>query len=162
MHSSRVKGLMCELTPTENSFSDYWLSQANHVLSQLEIPPKHEVCFHVYEITYFLRFSGPVENLPEGYLFLCPLADLRSNDGTWLTTTECPVYWSLDPAGGSRLCPEDASRLGFPSFEFKMDVYGSSWPENVYAALSRFHMAKEFDPNSQDIARHLGHPLYEL
>ncbi|KAJ7104851.1 hypothetical protein C8R44DRAFT_564569, partial [Mycena epipterygia] len=112
--------------------------------------------------TYYLEFSGPLENIPEGYLFLWPLEDFRSNNGTWLATPECPAYWSLDPSGGNRLCPEDASRLGFPSFEFKMDVHVFSWPENVYAALSRFHTGKGFDPNSQDIARHLGHPLYEV
>ncbi|KAJ7104868.1 hypothetical protein C8R44DRAFT_559322, partial [Mycena epipterygia] len=71
-------------------------------------------------------------------------------------------YWSLDPTGGSRLCPEDTSRLGFPSLEFKIEVHAFSWPENVYAALSRFHAGKGFDPNSQDIARHLGHPIFEL
>ncbi|KAJ7104875.1 hypothetical protein C8R44DRAFT_561038, partial [Mycena epipterygia] len=156
-----------------------WLSQANHVFSQLAIPPKHEDCCKyspcyrldgpkscapvlVDGITYYLRFSGPVENLPEGYFFLCPLEDLRSNDGAWLATTEHPAYWSLDPTGGIRLCPEDASRLGFPFFEFKITVLVFSWPENVYAGFSRFHAGKGFDPNSQDIARHLGHQIYEL
>ncbi|KAJ7094186.1 hypothetical protein C8R44DRAFT_718600 [Mycena epipterygia] len=43
-----------------------------------------------------------------------------------------------------------------------MDVYMLSWHQSVYEALSRFYAGKGFDPNSQDIARHLGYPLYEL
>ncbi|KAJ7104845.1 hypothetical protein C8R44DRAFT_550953, partial [Mycena epipterygia] len=112
--------------------------------------------------TYYLEFSGPLENIPEGYLFLWPLEDFRSNNGTLLATPECPAYWALDPSGGRRLYPENASNLGFPSLQFTMEAEVSSWPENVYKALSRFHAGKGFDPNSQDIARHLAHPLYEL
>ncbi|KAJ7104860.1 hypothetical protein C8R44DRAFT_564882, partial [Mycena epipterygia] len=102
------------------------------------------------------------ENVPEGYLFLCPLEDFQSNDGTYLATPELPAYWSLNPTGGSRLRPEDASRLGFQSFTLKLEAHGKSWPENVYAALGRFHAGKGFDPNSQDVAQHLGHPIFEL
>ncbi|KAJ7104834.1 hypothetical protein C8R44DRAFT_332454 [Mycena epipterygia] len=164
MHSSLIDGPIVRIlsTTTDYLLQGGWLSQANHVLSQLAIPPKHEDCLLVYHIIYWLRFLGPVENLPEGYLFLCPSEDLRSKDGAWLATTECPAYWSLDPSGSDSLVPEDASRLGFLSFEFKMEVHVQSWHEDVYAALSRFHAGKGFDLNSQDVARHLGHLLYEL
>jgi hypothetical protein len=43
-----------------------------------------------------------------------------------------------------------------------MKVHLLSWPESVYEGLSRFHAAKGFDPNGQDLARHLGQPLYEI
>ncbi|KAJ7104838.1 hypothetical protein C8R44DRAFT_332464 [Mycena epipterygia] len=164
MHSSLIDGSSVQIlsTTTNYSLQDAWLSQANHVFSQLAIPPKHEDCLLVECITYWLTFSGPLQNIPEGYLFLCPLEDFQSNNGTRLATPECPAYWSFDPAGGSRLCPEDASNLGFPSLEFNMDVHVRSWHENVYAALSHFHAGKGFDPNSPDIARHLGYPIFEL
>ncbi|KAJ7104863.1 hypothetical protein C8R44DRAFT_746126 [Mycena epipterygia] len=151
MHSSLINGSSVRIlsTTTNYSLQDAWLSKANHVFSQLATPPKHEDCC-------------PLQNIPEGYLFLCPLEDFQSNNGTRLATPECPAYWSFDPAGGSRLCPEDASNLGFPSLEFNMDVHVRSWHENVYAALSRFHVGKGFDLNSQDIARHLGYPIFEL
>ncbi|KAJ7078360.1 hypothetical protein C8R44DRAFT_565748, partial [Mycena epipterygia] len=100
-------------------------------------------------------------NLPEGYLCLCPLEDLQDCDGKWLQNPEYPAYWSLDPYGSQRLGSEEASSLGFPSLEFEMKVWMKYWPESVYTALSCFHAAKGFDPNSQDLARHLGHPLYE-
>ncbi|KAJ7104842.1 hypothetical protein C8R44DRAFT_886878 [Mycena epipterygia] len=159
LHSSHVEGV---IWATFDAPESCWLSQANHVFSQLEILPKHEDWFLVYSIVYWLTFSGPLENIPTGYLFLCPSEDLRSNDGAWLATTECPAYWSLDSAGGSRLCPEDATRLGFPSFALTSEARVSSWDEDAYVALSRFHSGKGFDPNSQDIARHLGYPIFEL
>ncbi|KAJ7104858.1 hypothetical protein C8R44DRAFT_715545 [Mycena epipterygia] len=161
MHSSQIiRPIVWTLsTNTNYPLKFTWLSQANHVFSQLAIP---EDCFLVHCIVHRLSFSGRAEDLPEGYLFLCPFEDLRSTDGTWLATTECPAYWSLDPAGGSRLRPEDASNLGFLSFTLTSEAQGYSWPENMYAALSRFHAGKGFDPNSQDIARHLGYPIFEL
>ncbi|KAJ7696339.1 hypothetical protein B0H16DRAFT_1265423, partial [Mycena metata] len=61
-----------------------------------------------------------------------------------------------------RLSTEEATQLGFPSFQLTTQVYGYSWDTSVYAGLPQFHQAKGFDPESQDIARHLGQPLYEL
>ncbi|KAJ7079701.1 hypothetical protein C8R44DRAFT_654024 [Mycena epipterygia] len=111
---------------------------------------------------YQLSFSGPSEKLPEGYLFLCPMEDLRDDGSRWLRSPEFPAYWSLDPSGSQSLSPEEASSLGFPTLKFEMLVSVTSWDESVYAALSRFHAAKGFDPNSQDLARHLGKSPYEL
>ncbi|KAF7353337.1 hypothetical protein MSAN_01521900 [Mycena sanguinolenta] len=37
-----------------------------------------------------------------------------------------------------------------------------SWDNSVYEGLRRFHQGKGFDPDSQDLARHLGYPLFEL
>ncbi|KAJ7133136.1 hypothetical protein C8R44DRAFT_557341, partial [Mycena epipterygia] len=101
------------------------------------------------------------KNLPEGFLFLCPLEDLRDDDGRFLRHPECPAYWSFDPSGMQRLSREEVSVFGFPSLEFKMVVYAYCWDQAVYAALSRFHAGKGFHPTSQDLARHLGQPLYE-
>jgi hypothetical protein len=33
---------------------------------------------------------------------------------------------------------------------------------DVYAGLRQFHRAKGFDPDSQDVACHLGYPIYQL
>ncbi|KAJ7438188.1 hypothetical protein B0H11DRAFT_2254776 [Mycena galericulata] len=40
-----------------------------------------------------------------------------------------------------------------------MDVSGVSWDSSIYVGLRQFHEAKGFDPDSQDAALHLGHPL---
>ncbi|KAJ7340668.1 hypothetical protein DFH08DRAFT_704431, partial [Mycena albidolilacea] len=42
------------------------------------------------------------------------------------------------------------------------EIRGRSWDASVYTGLRQFHQAKSFDPDSQDVARHLGHPLLEL
>ncbi|KAJ7095007.1 hypothetical protein C8R44DRAFT_536805, partial [Mycena epipterygia] len=51
--------------------------------------------------------------------------------------------------------------LGFPSVEFKMKAWTRTWDENVYAGLQQFHHGKGFDPDTQDVARHMGVVLYE-
>ncbi|KAJ6462835.1 hypothetical protein C8R45DRAFT_791769, partial [Mycena sanguinolenta] len=72
------------------------------------------------------------------------------------------AYWSLDPSGVHRLSLKEATQLGFPSFEFTTKAEGCSWDSSVYEGLRQFHEARGFDPYSQDIARHLGHPLFQL
>jgi hypothetical protein len=37
-----------------------------------------------------------------------------------------------------------------------------SWNSGVYKGLRQFHKAKGFDPDSQELARHLGHSLFKL
>jgi hypothetical protein len=43
-----------------------------------------------------------------------------------------------------------------------MTIYGMSWDASIYTGLRQFHRAKGFDPDSQDVARHLGKPIYQL
>ncbi|KAJ7658920.1 hypothetical protein B0H17DRAFT_1020974 [Mycena rosella] len=57
---------------------------------------------------------------------------------------------------------EEAGRLGFPSFELEVEIEGVSWDESVYTGLRKFHQAKGFDPDSQNIALELGYPLFEI
>ncbi|KAF8145886.1 hypothetical protein K438DRAFT_1608878, partial [Mycena galopus ATCC 62051] len=71
-------------------------------------------------------------------------------------------YWSLDPTGVQRLNTDEAKRLGFPLLTFKREISGFSWDRDVYAGLRQYHEAKGFDPNTQELARHLGFPLYQL
>ncbi|KAJ7622534.1 hypothetical protein FB45DRAFT_1032196 [Roridomyces roridus] len=59
------------------------------------------------------------------------------------------------------LSDEEALRLGFPSIEMEIDVEGCSWDSSVYEGLRKFHKAKGFDPDSQEVAIHVGDPLYE-
>jgi hypothetical protein len=57
---------------------------------------------------------------------------------------------------------EDATALGFPSILLSTDVRGWSWDDSVYTGLRQFHQAKGFDPDSQDVARHLEDPIYQV
>ncbi|KAJ7658911.1 hypothetical protein B0H17DRAFT_1096524 [Mycena rosella] len=123
-----------------------WLAQANHIFHRLGITSNHN--------DYVLH--------PPGYLFLCALEDLQADSPSRFRLSECPAYWSLDPTGDERLSVEEAERLGFPNPEFKMEVRGWSWDERVYNGSRQFYQAKGFDPESQDIARELGLPLFEI
>lgn len=57
---------------------------------------------------------------------------------------------------------EDATEIGFPSIEFWISIVGYYWDASSYAGIRQFHEAKGFNPDSQDVARHLGHELYQL
>jgi hypothetical protein len=96
-----------------------------------------------------------------GYLFVCPEEDLQIGTSSF-KWPDCPAYWSLDPSGAERFSTEDATTLGFPILQFSIQVRGHSWDASVYAGLHQFYGAKGFDPDSQDVARYLGCPLYYL
>ncbi|KAJ7111774.1 hypothetical protein C8R44DRAFT_985271 [Mycena epipterygia] len=95
--------------------------------------------------------------------------------GTWLSQAnyifsrlqitsnyENYAYWSLDPSGVGRLSMAEATQLGFPWIQLTTGIYGASWDASVYAGLRQFHQAKGFDPESQDVARHLKCRLFQL
>ena len=98
---------------------------------------------------------------PDGYLFVCPPEDFQTGEHS-LQWPDYPAYWSLDPSGAARLSTEDAKILGFSTLHIETVVSGYSWDNSVYDGLRRFHWGKGFDPESQEVAIHLGYPLYEL
>ncbi|KAJ6566376.1 hypothetical protein B0H19DRAFT_1257601 [Mycena capillaripes] len=96
---------------------------------------------------------------PTGFLFLCPEKDFQIGPSSFCWP-DFPAYWSLDPSGVERLSAEEATGFGFPSLELKTKIWGYSWDPSVYAGIRKFHQAKGFDPESQDVARHLERPLF--
>ncbi|KAJ6555876.1 hypothetical protein B0H19DRAFT_1262014 [Mycena capillaripes] len=112
-------------------------------------------------ISFNIVISGTGEDCPAGFLFLCPTDDFRTGPFSFCCP-ECPAYWSLDPLGVERLTTEQATELGFPSLQLKTRIVTRSWDASVYAGLRQLHKAKGFDPDSQDVARYLGDPLYQL
>ncbi|KAJ7315745.1 hypothetical protein DFH08DRAFT_653076, partial [Mycena albidolilacea] len=101
------------------------------------------------------------EEPPACFLFLYPQKDFKTGPSSY-RWPDCPTYWSLDPSGADRLSTEAATRLGFPSFHCTTEIRGQSWDASVYEGLQKFHQGKGFDPYTQDLARHLRYPLYEL
>ncbi|KAJ7340597.1 hypothetical protein DFH08DRAFT_811810 [Mycena albidolilacea] len=137
-----------------------WLSQANHVFSRLGITSNFEDYVQLFYIFVEIMVSPTIPDPPEGYLFLCPPEQFYiGSSSKW---PECPAYWSLHPSGIERLSWEDAARLGFPRIGILEYAQGHSWDSSVYEGLRQFHQAKGFDPDSQELALHLGQPLYEL
>ncbi|KAF8130029.1 hypothetical protein K438DRAFT_863585 [Mycena galopus ATCC 62051] len=139
-----------------------WLAQANHIFTRLRITSNYEDFWIVGRIKYCLRISGNANDIPAGFLFMCPLLDLQANSSTQFRRPECPAYWSLDPSGTHRLSAVDAGELGFPPITLTMQVQRWSWNESVYAGIRRLHEGKGFDPDSQDVARTLGYRLLQV
>ncbi|KAJ7017087.1 hypothetical protein C8F04DRAFT_480958 [Mycena alexandri] len=138
-----------------------WLSQANHVFHRRQITFNLDNYVFVHTVAFGLTIPTIKEGMPPGYLFLCPEKSFET--GPWsFKWPDCPAYWSLDPSGAERLSVEDAASLGFPPLQLSTMVEGQSWDDSVYTGLNQFHRDKGFDPESQDVARHLGEPLYQV
>jgi hypothetical protein len=112
-------------------------------------------------IHFGIVISASIQDRPTGLLFLCPGKDFR-NGSSSVGWPDWPAYWSLNPSGVDRLSTKEATWLGFPPLRLTTTLRGRSWDTGVYAGLRQFHEAKGFDPEIQDIARHLGLPLCEL
>ncbi|KAJ6536323.1 hypothetical protein B0H19DRAFT_1382981, partial [Mycena capillaripes] len=98
---------------------------------------------------------------PDGYLFLCPPKNFETELSSY-RWPDVPFYWSLHSSGAERLSMEDAVDLGFPSLRLSTEMMATSWPASLYARLRQLHRANDFDPDSQVVAPHFGHPLYQL
>ncbi|KAJ7901341.1 hypothetical protein B0H13DRAFT_2515923 [Mycena leptocephala] len=98
------------------------------------------------------------------YLFLFPpQADVV--DGQLLVTNPLNTekyYWAFDPAGLDRLTHDMAEDFGLTTVEFFMRVLGGSWDEHDYDMIRDFHVAKGFDPYTQDAAIAMGYPLIDI
>ncbi|KAJ7714431.1 hypothetical protein B0H16DRAFT_1742624 [Mycena metata] len=138
-----------------------WLSQANHIFKCLQITSNFSDHVLLSTISIHLQIQPILETIPTGYLFLCPPNHFRTGSASF-TSPDYPAYWSLDSSVVERLSAEEAMHLGFPSFEFKSRVSGLYWEDKIYAGLRQFHASKGFDPDNQDLACHLGYPLYRL
>ncbi|KAJ7846080.1 hypothetical protein B0H14DRAFT_2773319 [Mycena olivaceomarginata] len=140
-----------------------WLGQANHIFSSLQIRSHHNQYVVVNRATFMCVFSPTTRSSfpSQGWLFVCPDDQLRSGPCSF-RWPDYATYWSRDPFGAVRLSTEEAEEAGFPLIKLEIRVGGRAWDTIDYAALWRFHQAKGFVPNSQEIARHLGHPLYQL
>ncbi|KAF8214429.1 hypothetical protein K438DRAFT_1926902 [Mycena galopus ATCC 62051] len=109
-----------------------------------------------------LHLLGPIENLPPGYLFLCPLAEFETDIPGCFAVPDCRAYWSLDPSGAEWLGAEQARTLGLPDINSWVEVWGKYWNSSDYDGICQFHKAKGFDPYSQDVAIELGYPLFQV
>ncbi|KAJ6464491.1 hypothetical protein C8R45DRAFT_1024191 [Mycena sanguinolenta] len=141
-----------------------WLAQANCIFAELEEEAHVENYVCVNHIEFRLRIAEK-HHIPEGYLFVCPPQDFRTGikpQGHLYQWPACPAYWSLDPSGADRLGTEDARILGFPTIHIETIIFGESWDRRVYQGLRRFHEGKGLDPESQEVARRQGYPLYEV
>ncbi|KAF7353216.1 hypothetical protein MSAN_01509300 [Mycena sanguinolenta] len=168
--SRRIRTITLEL---RLSFGPYeaqkaWLAQANHIFAKLQEREHVENYVCICNVRFILQ-CVPIANKldidPQGYLFVCPPGDFRTDNKAHANLYQwpvCPAYWSLNLSGADHLSTEDARMLGFPAIHIETVVDGLSWHRSVYEGLRRFHEGKGFDPESREVARRLGYPLYEV
>ncbi|KAJ7807833.1 hypothetical protein B0H14DRAFT_2871845 [Mycena olivaceomarginata] len=72
------------------------------------------------------------------------------------------LYWSLDPAGNTRLSLEECDSLGIPRLRLYFTRAARCWREYHYNAICDFTRAKGFDPRTFDLCQSLGFPLAEM
>ncbi|KAJ6522883.1 hypothetical protein B0H19DRAFT_1277168 [Mycena capillaripes] len=138
----------------------YWLSQASYIFNRLKLESAWDNHCLVIGVQFCVKLSQNKEDAPASYLFLCAVEDLQTGPSSF--APDPPAYWSLDPSGTERLSMEDARNRGFPIPQFCTNIHTKSWDDSVYVGLRQFHRAKGFDPDTQDVARHLGYPLYQV
>ncbi|KAF7334332.1 hypothetical protein MSAN_02378000 [Mycena sanguinolenta] len=164
--SRRIRTLKLELRLSFWSYAAQkaWLAQANHIFVELQEREHIENYVCVYQVLFTLRVGNDHHIDPKGYLFVCPAQDFRigPENANLYQWPACPAYWSLDPFGAARLSTQDAESLGFPAIHIETIIAGESWYRSVYEGLRRFHEGKGFDPDSREVARQLGYPLYEV
>ncbi|KAJ6526071.1 hypothetical protein B0H19DRAFT_582797 [Mycena capillaripes] len=140
---------------------EYWLSQANYIFSRFKPLSAYGDYYVVEFINFYIRILSTRKEPPTGYLFLCPVMNFQMGPSSF-AWPDFPAYWSLDPSGAQRLRPKDARNRGFPTMEFRTEIWTKFWDSSVYAGLRQFHRGKGFEPDSQGVAQNLGYPLYEL
>ncbi|KAJ7901320.1 hypothetical protein B0H13DRAFT_773067 [Mycena leptocephala] len=98
------------------------------------------------------------------YLFLFP--PQVEVVGNLITVTNPPdterYYWAFDPAGLNQLTHDVAEDFGLPTVEFSTNLWGGKWDEHDYDMIRDFHIAKGFDPYTQDVAIAMGYPLIDI
>ncbi|KAJ7616605.1 hypothetical protein FB45DRAFT_230788 [Roridomyces roridus] len=138
-----------------------WMNQANYIFNRHQITSEHQRYVYLKSVVFQLRFDRDPRDGPRGYLFLCPATDFQV--GPWeFRWPRCPAYWSLDETGEERLSEEDACHLGFPAISCTTEIWGLSWLSSVYVVMASLQRSKGFDPYTQDVARHLKQPLFQL
>jgi hypothetical protein len=98
------------------------------------------------------------------YLFLFP-PQVDVVDGQLLVTNPPDTekyYWAFDPDGLDRLTHDVAENFGLPAVEFSTDLWGRKWNKHDYDMIHDFHVAKGFDPYTQDVAIAMGYPLIDV
>ncbi|KAJ7174094.1 hypothetical protein C8R43DRAFT_635400 [Mycena crocata] len=149
----------------------HWIAQANYASCVNERSDSHFIAssvrfrftmWHAPEREFTLRGTfmtdAPSDDL---YLFIACL-QVHMVDAHLRVTVPPPdaaFYWSLDPQGLTRLTAEMAEEFCVPQVLFQCEVLGPAWTASDYALVRQFHIAKGFDPNSQDAAIRLGYPL---
>jgi hypothetical protein len=98
------------------------------------------------------------------YLFLFP-PQVEVVDGQLIVINPPDTekyYWAFDPAGLNQLTHDVVEDFGLPTVEFLISLIGGKWDQHDYDMIRDFHVAKGFDPYTQDAAIAVGYPLIDV
>jgi hypothetical protein len=101
---------------------------------------------------------------PQAYLLLFP-PQVECVDGQFTIMNPHDnekYYWSFDPTGLDRLTHEMAEDIGLPTPQFSVEATGWRLGKSTLDMVRKFHAAKGFDPDSQDVAIAMGYPLVDI
>lgn len=100
---------------------------------------------------------------PQFFFFICP-ADFELNCG--LPVVQVPgtgqAYWSSDPLGSGKFSTDIAVLFDLPELEFRSEACHHSFGSHYWDILRKVHQNRGFDPDTQDVARHLNYPLFKF
>ncbi|KAF7337299.1 hypothetical protein MSAN_02282500 [Mycena sanguinolenta] len=145
-HRTNTLLLKLQLPFSAHGIAKAWLAQANCIFAELQELEHIEDYVCVSQAEFMLRIPYK-HDIPQGYLFVCPPEDFRTgtkHHANLYQWPACPAYWSLDPSGVNCLSTEDVKNLGFPAIHIETVV------------------GKGFNPDSREVARQLGYPLFEV
>ncbi|KAL0564253.1 hypothetical protein V5O48_017799, partial [Marasmius crinis-equi] len=70
------------------------------------------------------------------------------------------TFWSFDPDGQNPVTADLCHYLGLP-ISPELRCWEWSWPTGTYKALQTYQIARGFDPNALEFARHNQYRVYE-
>ncbi|KAF7340341.1 Reverse transcriptase-RNase H-integrase [Mycena venus] len=163
-----------------NNVIKWWVSQQNYVCKHLQcaIGAKEDYqllhlitsidfdCILDTRLNSFTLQGTFMTNAPQhqAYLFLFPpQVELVDGRFTIMNPDDSEkYYWSFDPTGLNRLTREAAEDIGLPTPQFSVRVIGWRGDGSTLDMIREFHAAKGFNPDSQDAAIAMGHPLVDI
>ncbi|KAK7026378.1 hypothetical protein R3P38DRAFT_3530643 [Favolaschia claudopus] len=137
-----------------------WFAQANYIFDRLGL--ECSSCSYIDSICVDCGLTGYIQSRsPEKiFLFLPPYRTFLSADSTRYGFPREEPYLSFDPRGKDRLSANEALNLGLPQARIDISVAHHFVDDAFLKDLRTFHAREGFDPDSQEIAEHLGLALY--
>ncbi|KAK6984914.1 hypothetical protein R3P38DRAFT_3230938 [Favolaschia claudopus] len=109
------------------------------------------------EVKAIIHPSKP--SISDAVLFLPPISMFFTPDRSSIRYPTEQPFW-FDPLGMEPLSAAQAKVLGLPEVEITIIVESQYLDQSGLEAVREFYRAKGFDPDSQDLAKHLENPLY--
>ncbi|KAK6966783.1 hypothetical protein R3P38DRAFT_3152337 [Favolaschia claudopus] len=122
-----------------------WFAQALYIFDRLGLARQCSSCSYIDSICVDCGLTGYIQPRADSTRYGFPREE---------------PYWSFDPRGNDRLSANEALNLGLPQARIDISVTHYFVDDAFLKDVHTFHARKGFDPDSQEIAEHLGLALY--